>query len=57
MGNTRWAFASTKKKTSTVRHVVDGKDIFDLQVQITLQRTQITRSMLAKVMDEVGEGQ
>ena len=26
MRNTRWAFAGTKKKTSTVRDVVDGDD-------------------------------
>ena len=57
MRNTRWAFTGTKKKTSTVRNVVDGEDIPDLQLQITSQRIQMTRSMLAKQRDEVGEGQ
>ena len=46
-----------KKKTSTVRNMVDGEDIFDLQFQMTSQRTQITRSTLAKVMDKVGARQ
>ena len=55
--NTRGAVAGTKKKTSTVRDVIDGKDIFDLRFQITSQRTQMTRSTLAKVMDEVGARQ
>ena len=35
--NTRGAAVDTKKKTSTVRNVVDGKDIFDLRCQITSQ--------------------
>ena len=52
--NTRWAIAGSKNKTSMVRDVVHGEDIFDLRFHITSQRTQMTRSTLAKVMDEVG---
>ena len=55
--DTRWTVAGMKKKTSTVRNMVDGEDIFDLQFQRTSQRTQITRSTLAKVMDKVGARQ
>ena len=44
-------------KRFMVYNVVDSKDIFDLRFQITSQQTQMTRSTLAKLMDEVGEGQ
>ena len=55
--NTRGALAGTKKKTTTVRDVVDGDDIPDLQLQITSWRTQMTRSAPAKQSGDVGEGQ
>ena len=51
------ALPGTKKKTTTVRDVVDGGDIPDLQLQITLWRTQMTRSAPAKPSGNIGEGQ
>ena len=55
--NMRGALAGTKKKTTTVCDVVDGNDISDLQLQITLWRTQMTRSGPAKQSGDVREGQ
>ena len=56
MRNTCGALAGTKKKTTTVRDVVDGDDIPDLQLQITSWRTQMTRSAPVKQSGDVGEG-
>ena len=57
MRNTRWAFAGTKKKTFMVRHMVDGDDIPNLQLQITSWRTLMTRSAPARQSGDVGEAQ
>ena len=57
MRNNQGAFAGTKKKTSTVRNVVNGDNIPDLQLQKTSWHTQITRSALARQSGIVGEGQ